>query len=85
MMPVGWYGDAWPEVGMSNQKGESHAVDDRCNTDSYVGAGTGERLYAGVFYSHLAGHSNRCGVGWSHPGTKNRLTDNLDYNAVDGS
>ena len=51
-----------PAKSMNNQKGGSYVVDDCCDTGNFVAVGVGDRLYDGLFYSHFAGHRNRCGV-----------------------
>jgi hypothetical protein len=52
----------------NNQKGESHVVDNCCDTGNLVAAGVGDWLYDGLFYSYPAGHRNRRGVDWGHSG-----------------
>ena len=60
---------------MSNQKGESHVVDDRCRTTSSVDAGDGVGLYVRLCNSYSAGHCNRCGVAWLLSGAKICISD----------
>jgi hypothetical protein len=64
-----------PAVGIGNQKGGSHVVDDRCHNVGSVAAGDGERLYYGLCYSRSAGHCNRCDIGWGHSGAKIYVND----------
>ena len=42
-----WCKTRKPAVGMSNQKGGSYVVDDRFDTDNFMGARVGDRLYDG--------------------------------------
>src|SRR5271157_5710191 len=65
----------WPAVGMSNQKGESHVVDDRCHTVGSLAVGPGVRLYVRLCYSYSACHCNRCGSDWPPSGAKIRISD----------
>ena len=59
-----------PAVGMNNQKGRSHVVDDCCNTHNSMAVGIGDRLYDGLFYSYPAGHCHRHCFGQSHSGAE---------------
>ena len=45
MMTAGWCETRQPAAGMKNKKGESYVVDNRFDTDNFVGAGAGVRLY----------------------------------------
>ena len=59
-----------PAVGMNNQKGRSHVVDDCCNTHNSMAVGIGDRLYDGLFYSYPAGHCHYCCAGQCHSGAE---------------
>jgi hypothetical protein len=45
MMTAGWCETRQPAAGMKNKKGESYVVDNRFDTDNFVGTGVGVRLY----------------------------------------
>jgi len=70
MITAGWCEVRKPAVGINNQKGESHVVDNCCNTDHSVVAGTGEQLHDGRFNSHPAGHCHHCFDFRVHRGTQ---------------
>ena len=52
-------------------------MDNRFDTVNFVGAGAGDRLYDGLFYSYPTGHCHRRYTGQSHPGATSRLNDLL--------
>jgi len=60
MTTVVWLGDAPTGSEREQSKGGSHVVDNCSNTDRFVGAGAGEQLHDGWFYSHPAGHCHCC-------------------------
>jgi len=59
-------------------KGESHVIDDCCNTDSSVAAGAGDRLYDGLFYSYPAGCCYHSRAGQGHSGTTSAVNRRFD-------
>ena len=62
-------------MGMSNQKGESYAVDDRHDTYNSMGAWFSNRLYDGLLYSYSAGHCHCRYSGQNHSGAKACVND----------
>ena len=42
-------------MGLDNQKGGPYVVDNRCDTDSSLGAGAGEQLHDGWVRPYFAG------------------------------
>jgi len=58
---------------MLKQKGGFNVVDDCCDSDNFVAAGVGDRLYDGLFYSYSAGHCHYCCAGQSHSGAETGL------------
>ena len=64
-----------PARGVSNQNGESYVVDDRFDTNNFMGTRVGDRLYDGLFYSYPAGHCHCRYTGQSHSGAESCISD----------
>ena len=65
---------AWA-LGLRKPKGGSYVVDNRCGTDSSMGARAGEQLHHGWVYPYFARAGNCSDRAQRHPGTKSLTND----------
>jgi hypothetical protein len=64
-------------MGMSNQEGGSHVVDNCCSTVNFVAVGVGEWLYDGLFNSYPACRGHHRSDNRRHSGATTCINDLL--------